>query len=243
MMSSKVPETSGDSGIASTSTRIQRKHNKRREGVLKAAAEVFAEMGYERTSLEDIADRVDLTRGSLYHYFPSKDALLGECLEFGAEEANTRLAQAASEAAGLPPTERLRRLIRTQLSVITIDAPELSRLFLSPIDWPDTFRTQVRGLRERHDEFFRDAVEDGVRTGEFSCIDANVARHCLYGAMNYAVVWLRPKPSSINKTMDDLVETVLRMFTMDAQVSGQDTRTRGDAQAEPSPEGSAAMAP
>jgi AcrR family transcriptional regulator len=197
----------------STSPRILRKHIKRRESILKAAAQVFAEMGYQRTSLEDIADHLDLTRASLYHYFPSKDALLAACLEFGAEEAINRLAETTEAAAGLSPSERLRRVVKTQLMIITTDSPELSRLFLSPMDWPDNFRTQVRALRERHDEFFRTAIEDGVASGEFSCPDPNVARHCLHGAMNFAPVWLRPKDRDFEATVDELVETALRMFS------------------------------
>jgi len=185
---------SQDSATAGfSSPRIVRKHNKRRESILKAAAGVFGEMGYHRTSLEDIAEHLDLTRASLYHYFPSKDALLSACLEFGASEAISRLAEVAAESGELTPTDRLRRLIQAQLTIITSDAPELSRLFLSAMDWPEMFREQARGLRDQHDSFFRAAIEDGVKSGDFTCPDPNAARHCLHGAMNYAPVWLKPR--------------------------------------------------
>jgi AcrR family transcriptional regulator len=184
----------------------------RRDGILRAAASVFSEMGYHRASLEEIADRIDLTRASLYHYFPSKDALLSACLEYGAEEAISQLAEIAAATAGQPAAARLRSLIITQLTVITVHAPELSRLFLSPMDWPDMFRAQVRGLRDRHDSFFRLVIEDGVRTGEFSCADSNVARHCLHGAMNYAPVWLRPGKQGYEKSIQTVADALLRLF-------------------------------
>lgn len=184
----------------------------RRDGILRAAASVFSEMGYHRASLEEIADRIDLTRASLYHYFPSKDALLSACLEYGAEEANKRLADVTAATEGQPATARLRSLVVTQLTVITVDAPELSRLFLSPMDWPDMFRTQVRGLRDRHDSFFRLVIEEGLRTGEFNCPDSNTARHCLHGAMNYAPVWLRAGRHGYEKSIQAVADAVLRMF-------------------------------
>jgi AcrR family transcriptional regulator len=186
----------------------------RRDGILRAAASVFSEMGYHRASLEEIADRIDLTRASLYHYFPSKDALLSACLEYGAEEAISRLTAVAEADAGKTATSRLRNLIITQLTVITVEAPELSRLFLSPMDWPDMFRTQVRGLRDRHDSFFRSAIEDGVKTGELACADSNVARHCLHGAMNYVPVWIRPGTHGYNKSIQAVADALLRMFVL-----------------------------
>ncbi|HEY1622869.1 MAG TPA: TetR/AcrR family transcriptional regulator [Streptosporangiaceae bacterium] len=195
-----------------SSPRVVRKHRMRRAGILKAAASVFAEMGYHRASLEEIADRIDLTRASLYHYFPSKDALLSACLEYGAEEANNRLAEVVKSTVDQTATERLRSLIITQLTVITVDAPELSRLFLSPMDWPDMFRAQVRNLRDRHDSFFRLVIEEGVHSGEFTCIDSNVARHCLHGGMNYVPVWLRHGKPGHESSIRTVADTLLEMF-------------------------------
>lgn len=197
-----------------SSPRIVRKHNKRREGILKAAAVVFAEMGYHRSSLEDIADRLDLTRASLYHYFPGKDALLAECLEFGAAEAISELERVAEETRDEPSDVRLRQLIRTQLLVITRDAPELSRLFVSTMDWPEGFRSQVRRLRERHDAYFRAVITAGVEDGTLQCANPEIARHCLHGAINYVPVWLRPKAgtAAYNASVNELVDTVMELF-------------------------------
>lgn len=50
----------------------------RRAELLDAALEVFAELGYERATLNDVADRVGVTKGALYHYFASKEQLFVE---------------------------------------------------------------------------------------------------------------------------------------------------------------------
>ena len=53
-----------------------RKHEKRRNEVLDAAAEVFADKGFHTATLKDIADRLNLLPASLYYYVASKEAAL-----------------------------------------------------------------------------------------------------------------------------------------------------------------------
>jgi AcrR family transcriptional regulator len=193
------------------SPRVARKHNKRRELILKAAATVFAEMGYHRASLEDIAEQIDLTRASLYHYFPSKDALLSNCLEYGAEEAISRLEATAENQTGDAAT-RLEALIVTQLNTICRDAPELSRLFLTSMDWPDGFREQVKRLRDRHDRYFRTVITEAVASGEFLTSAPEEARHCMHGAINYAPVWLRPGDPKFDARVKAIAASLVLML-------------------------------
>src|ERR1700722_8845493 len=194
------------------SARIARKQDQRRGGLLKVGAEVFAEPGYHRASLEEIADRVDLTRAALYHYYPSKDMLLSACLEYGAEQAISRLQEVFDSTAGQSADARLAALIRTQLSFINSDSREVSRLFVNPMDWPESFRGQVKKMCDRHDKVFRPLIGDGIPSGEFNCIDAGVAHHCLHGAINYSPLWMRPPRTGLAKTIDRMVETLLLLF-------------------------------
>jgi AcrR family transcriptional regulator len=213
------------------SPRVARKHNKRRELILESAATAFAEMGYHRASLEDIAERLDLTRASLYHYFPSKDALLSVCLEFGAEQAISRLEETAKEKSGDAAT-RLEALIETQLNTICRDAPELSRLFLTPMDWPDGFREQIKRLRDRHDRCFRAVINEGVASGEFVAADPEVARHCMHGAMNYAPVWLRRNDPKFDARVRAIAASLVLMLKAEASAPTNTKRRRVKAPAQ-----------
>jgi TetR/AcrR family transcriptional regulator, regulator of autoinduction and epiphytic fitness len=197
---------------ATPSARIARKQDQRREAILRAGSEVFSEMGYHRASLEEIADRIDLTRAALYHYFPSKDVLLSACLEYGAELAIARLSAEFEATKGQDADSRLAALVRTQLMIITSDSREVSRLFLNPIDWPESFRSQVKEMRDRHDKFFRNVIKDGIASGEFTCLDAEVAHHCLHGAINYSAIWLRPQRPALAHSINAVVNTMLLLF-------------------------------
>lgn len=197
---------------AAASPRVARKHNQRRELILRAAAVVFADLGYHGASLEDIAERLDLTRASLYHYFPSKDALLWNCLEFGADQAISRLEETSAANSDKLATLRLQALIEAQLDTICRRDPELSRLFLAPMDWPESIRGEVKRLRDRHDRCFRLVIEQGLASGEFTTPNPVVARHCMHGAMNYAPIWLRGSDSSFRAQSQAIAESLVLLM-------------------------------
>jgi AcrR family transcriptional regulator len=178
-----------DAKAATSSSRVGRKRDQKVASILEAAADVLSERGYHNLSLEEIAERLDLTKASLYHYFPSKEELVSACVEALATTANSRLAAAAADVSG-SATERLRSLILVQLTIILREQPHLAVIFLQPLDWPERYRNRTRALRLEHDAIFRAVVRQGIATGEFD-VDEDVAMHNLYGAMNYTPVWLR----------------------------------------------------
>jgi len=115
-------------------SRVARRRDQKVQNILTAAADVLAERGFHGMNLDEIADRLDLTKATLYHYFPSKEALVNACLEVLATRINERLAEVAADSAGTA-SERLSRLIRTQLVIIVRDHPQMARMFLQPMDW------------------------------------------------------------------------------------------------------------
>jgi AcrR family transcriptional regulator len=192
-------------------SRVARRRDRKVQDILTAAADVLAERGYHGMSLDEIAERLDLTKATLYHYFPSKEALVSACLEAIATRSNQRLAEVAAETAGTA-AERLHRLIVTQLVIIVRDQPQMARMFLQPMDWPETYRQRTKALRRQHDEVFRSVVREGIASGEFD-VDETIAMHNLHGAVNYVPVWLRAKRKKDVEAMAAAVaDNLLRLF-------------------------------
>src|ERR1700733_2855930 len=71
----------------------------KREAVLLTAAHLFLKQGYRRTSMEDIADQLQITRPALYHYFRSKEDILVDCYSYGIASILARL-EHANKATG-----------------------------------------------------------------------------------------------------------------------------------------------
>jgi TetR/AcrR family transcriptional regulator of autoinduction and epiphytic fitness len=172
-------------------SRIERKRQRRVNEILRVAAEVVAERGYQSASLDEVADRLDLAKASLYHYFDSKQALVSACLDTAAAEVERRLAAIAAE--GGSATEVLRRLIIEQLNFTTRDFPELSRLFVRQLEWPAPLLDQIHEWMVRHDRIWKGVIEKGVKSREFDVsVNPAIVRHCLHGALNFVPFWYHP---------------------------------------------------
>ena len=191
--------------------RVARKRQRRVHEILRVAAEVLAEKGYYNASLEEIAERLDLAKASLYHYFDSKEALLTAALGAVADEAISRLTAIAEEPG--PTPERLRRLIIEQLQIITVDYPELSRLFLAHLEWPAVLRERIADWHARHDAIFRAVIAEGVKDGELADIDVSVVRHNLTGALSFVPFWFKPEGRFTDReAFEQVADSVLLMF-------------------------------
>ena len=85
-------------------TQAQREQERalKREAVLRAAARAFSEQGFHRTSLDDVAERLNVTKPTIYHYVRSKDEILFECVRIGLERLDSASAQAEALASISP---------------------------------------------------------------------------------------------------------------------------------------------
>jgi AcrR family transcriptional regulator len=193
-------------------SRIERKRLRRVNEILRVAAEVVAERGYSNATLDEVAERLDLAKASLYYYFDSKQALVSACLDTAAAEVERRLESIVEQ--GASPTETLRRLIVEQQVFTTQDRPELSRLFLRHLEWPPPLLDTIHDWLVRHDRIWKAVIEDGIRTGEFSpAVDPAIVRHCLHGALDFVPFWFHPDGKYPPEQLFGYVaDTVLQML-------------------------------
>ena len=102
----------------SPSLREIRYREKRRQ-LLETAARLFAQKGYEKVSLDEIAARLKLTKASLYYYFKSKDEIFFLIQMDAIEQANAGLEKVLAMKAG--PEEKLKEAIKNHVRIVTRD--------------------------------------------------------------------------------------------------------------------------
>ena len=88
---------------------IAKDHGEKRAQILKAAAKVFAEQGFDRASMSKLAAECGISKANIYHYYDSKDALLFDLLDNYLSTLRDRVC--GVDAVGLPPEEALRRTV------------------------------------------------------------------------------------------------------------------------------------
>jgi Transcriptional regulator len=191
-------------------SRVSRRRDRRKAEIVRTATALLAEHGYQGLSLEDVAEQTDIGKATLYHYFSSKDELVGAALEALTQEVLTRLEARRQTVADRPPAEQLRALVDEQLLILTETAPEVATVFSWPKTWPKSFEEPMKDMRRRHDAVFRRVVDAGLASGELDCDNADVAMQCLHGILNQASVWMKPGQGADARA--DVVNAALRLF-------------------------------
>jgi AcrR family transcriptional regulator len=191
--------------------RLERKRGRRIQEILTVAAEIFGARGYDAVSLEDVAERLDVTKGSLYYYFASKDELVTAAIETLGNEWTARLEglPAAQEGA---PLDRLRALVREHIGIAVREYPAALRLFLAPQEWPAAQQARIKELRRRHDQVFRRVVDAGVAAGDFTVTGVDPVLHCMHAAMSQTPLGCAPLTGRAReRAIDEYVETLLML--------------------------------
>ncbi|MGH3003985.1 MAG: TetR/AcrR family transcriptional regulator [Gaiellaceae bacterium] len=162
----------------------------RRDELTRIAARLFAERGYQGTSLADLAAALGVQKPSLYHHIASKEDLLWEVAWEGAEAFHVGLDAVPADA---PAAERIRLALRAHLAVVGGQL-DVATVFVR--EWRhlqgerrERFLAERRRYEERIRELFRAGVEDGqLRTD----LDVATAALLFLSAANWAYTWLRP---------------------------------------------------
>lgn len=189
--------------------RVSRRRDRRKAEIVRTATELVAAYGYQGMSVEEVAERTDIAKATLYYYFASKDELVLAALEAMTREVLTRLEARRATVGDTPAIERLRALIDEQLVILTDTAPAVAAIFSWPRTWPEAFEAPMKDMRRRHDAVLRAEVLQGVASGELHCANVSVAMQCLHGILNQSTVWMRRGDDAARR---DVVDCALRLF-------------------------------
>jgi AcrR family transcriptional regulator len=89
---------------------IAKDHDQKREQIIKRAAKIFADQGFDRASMTLLAKECGISKANIYHYYDSKDAILYDILETYLRDLRDRICNVDFE--GLEPEEKLRKAVR-----------------------------------------------------------------------------------------------------------------------------------
>ncbi|WP_203291798.1 TetR/AcrR family transcriptional regulator [Maricaulis parjimensis] len=164
-------------------THRKRRPEARPDEILDAALAVFTEQGFAQARVEDIAKRAGLSKGAVYLYFPSKDAMLSALVE----QSAGKLARAAEQlvAIGAPqdPETALRSLVKMLMTAMA--DPDISaapRLVLTEAgrspEIAAHYRSQVLDIARRA---MSALLEAGVEAGRFRRVDTDALMRLMGG--------------------------------------------------------------
>ncbi len=177
--------------------------------LLAIARRLFAQKGYDATSLRNIAEEARITKAALYYYFPNKDALYERIV---IESMAALLAEVqAAVGRARTPTERVRAFLRA--SAESLDQRRDQWMAGSNAFW-QAGATGRRGLalqhRDDYERLLRGCIEAGVASGELRPVDPAIAGRLLLSGLNQMPRWHRPSgPLRATEVIDQYLDIVL----------------------------------
>lgn len=179
-----------------------------RTRVLDAAVELFAQQGYEGTSVSQVVTAAGVAKGGFYHHFASKQELLyevyGDLIHHQLRTMDDIIARR------LPASETLRLLIE-DLVCSTARSARQALVFWREMHRLDDARTgQYRRDRRRYHDTVRRLIRDGQAAGEFTTVaSADTVAFTIFGMVNELPLWFRStgrkRPAQIATELADFV--------------------------------------
>ena len=162
----------------------------KQRGILRSAASVFAEQGMEKASMSQVANAAGVSKSLLYHYYPSKDALIFAIIQSHLEELDNTVT--AADDASVSLEDRLRALVRATLESYR-DADNEHKVQLNAVDaLNDEQRGVIRALERRIVRRFSNVlceINPALAAKEQPLLMP--VTMSLFGMMNWAYMWFR----------------------------------------------------
>ncbi len=168
----------------------QRNQDIKRDAVLQTAAHMFLEEGYRRTSMSDLAERLQITKPALYYYFRNKEEILVECYHAGISLIEELLDKAlVSRGTGL---EKVSAYIEAYAKSVVLHEFGRCVSMLDENELSSETRRQVRALKRRIDASLRGYIEEGIADKSIAPCNPMLASFAMSGAINWIGTWYKP---------------------------------------------------
>lgn len=197
------------------SSKKARKKGWRKAEIIEAAAECFMERGYHATKVDDVAARLGATKGRIYHHYATKTELFFDVHR----EGMARLFAAQEDPMALDgsPRDRLIAMLhahaRAMLDHHTYETVVAQGVQVHRFDQtsPEE-RITMTDLVTTRDEFealFKQALEAAIAAGEVKPRDVSIAVKMMLGALQWSLVWYRPKNKETGADRDLLAKEMV----------------------------------
>ena len=159
--------------------------------IYQAAARVFRRKGYHAARIEDVADELDMRKGSLYYYISSKEDLLRGLVEGPMQ----RMVEATRQVLATRHTasQKLARVIEMHLRHFQ-ESKDFFGIFLREgLDFLDAnAEADLRGIVKTYDALWDEVLQEGIDSGAFAAdLEVPVVRKALIGMCNGTYTWFR----------------------------------------------------
>ena len=168
-----------------------------RQVILRTAARLFQQRGYDATSMNDVAAALKLSKGGLYHHFQSKDEILFEIMNHAMEITDERVLNPVRAIAD--PEDRLRALIRLHIEVVLSPRDrEITVMLHENHPLPPSLRKRINSRKKDYIHFLENLMAEVQNKSRHAHrakakVSPRAAAFALLGMINWIYQWYKPE--------------------------------------------------
>jgi TetR/AcrR family transcriptional regulator, cholesterol catabolism regulator len=174
-----------------------------RQEILRTAARLFQQRGYDATSMNDVAAALKLSKGGLYHHFQSKDEILFEIMDHAMEITQERVINPVRGIADAE--ERLRALIRLHIEVVLSPRDrEITVMLHENHPLPPSLRKRINSRKKDYIHFLENLIaevqknvqkkaQEKAQNHSKGRVSPRAAAFALLGMINWIYQWYKPE--------------------------------------------------
>lgn len=189
-------------------------YDQSRRVILDAAAEVFQRKGFDRATIDDIADEIGATKGRIYYYFRSKFDMFLSVYEEGMKNVH-RIVEPYQNSPGTG-CQRLRNMAVAHLVNLmenlghhnAIHQGVPGQRFAALTERQRTVLEDLNGLRVEYEVMFRDVVTSGIEDGSIAPGDARLMARVFLSSLNGTALWFQRREGQTEADIRALAEDV-----------------------------------
>jgi AcrR family transcriptional regulator len=164
-----------------------------RQEILRTAARLFQQRGYDATSMNDVAATLKLSKGGLYHHFQSKDEILFEIMNHAMDLTEERVLAPVRNINDAE--ERLRALIRLHIEVVLSPRDrEITVMLHENHPLPPALRKRINHRKKQYVHFVESLMAEVQRARRSKgAVSPRAAAFALLGMINWIYQWYKPE--------------------------------------------------
>lgn len=150
----------------------------------KAAVSIFSDKSFNRTTVQEIAEKAGVGKGTFYNYFTSKESLLSFLLDCGTVKLIDYVRDSIKEE--LEPRDKLEKAIDSQLEYFNKNHDYFVFYLREMWSYRQGLEEQIVKLKEEYITIFEDIIKEGKDNKTFKDIDIETISSGLFGMLSVA---------------------------------------------------------
>lgn len=166
--------------------KVPRARESRISAILEAARTVFEEVGYENAKISEIASRIGVVEGTVFHYFSTKKLLMARIIETFYEDITAELQNGLKGIQGT--RNRLRYIVRFHLDVVTRNRRLCGEILRESRGLDGELASAVSRLNRGYTKSLSQVVEEGIASGDIQDdVSIPMVRNTVYGSIEHTL--------------------------------------------------------